>query len=121
MSMEGKCCSATVYRSGVFCGYQCLNKPKVERDGKLYCSVHDPVRIAEKRNAKEEKWKRQWDIKTAHWRAKELKSIVVETAEKLFDTKSPLEYDKLIQQLRKDVQALKDARKVLQECQDAAR
>ena len=32
--------------------YSCGNKAKVERDGKHYCGVHDPVAQAEKRAAK---------------------------------------------------------------------
>ena len=35
----------------------CSRKGKVERDGKAYCTQHDPERVAERRTARDVKWK----------------------------------------------------------------
>lgn len=46
----------------VFSGYRhypCGNSAKVERDGKHYCNMHDPVRVAEKYKARAEENERQ--------------------------------------------------------------
>ena len=43
-------------------GWSCCAKPaKVDRDGKSYCEVHDPVRIAQKNLEREAVWQAKWD------------------------------------------------------------
>jgi len=57
-------CSVRVY-SGArwdFSGHQCSMAAKVERDGKWYCTKHDPVRI----KAKREEECRKWDARIEH-------------------------------------------------------
>lgn len=56
-----KCCASI---SSGFGSYRCNNPGKVERNGKLYCGTHDPVRLKEKRDkarteaeARHEQWK----------------------------------------------------------------
>jgi hypothetical protein len=52
-------CEARVHSD--FRSHQCYKDAKIERDGKHYCTIHDPVRIEEKRKTKEDKWKKEWD------------------------------------------------------------
>ena len=42
---------------------QCSKNATVERDGKHYCAIHDPVRIKEKNEALRVKWKKEDEIK----------------------------------------------------------
>jgi hypothetical protein len=58
--MEAKQCCERVYGVGrMFNGSPCANKAKVERDGNHYCTVHDPVRVKEKIDARNAKWQAQ--------------------------------------------------------------
>lgn len=41
-------CCALVWSAGAWRSYPCQKPAKVERDGKHYCGIHDPVRRAEK-------------------------------------------------------------------------
>ena len=63
-AMEKQRCCNTKWTYG---GYRraCTKTAKVERDGKWYCGVHDPVARAEKAEARLEQWrtKAQADIK----------------------------------------------------------
>jgi hypothetical protein len=36
--------------------HRCSRRSKVERNGKHYCGIHDPVRVAEKDAARKAKW-----------------------------------------------------------------
>ena len=47
--MSAPKCAERVYPSGSWCGHDCTKTVKVERDGKWYCGIHDPVKVAEKR------------------------------------------------------------------------
>jgi uncharacterized Zn finger protein (UPF0148 family) len=38
----------------------CSRNAVVERDGKPYCTIHDPVRVAEKRAERNRKWDEEW-------------------------------------------------------------
>ena len=40
--------------------YPCTKPVKVERDGKHYCTIHDPARVAKKRAAKDAEWNAKW-------------------------------------------------------------
>ena len=53
-------CQTRVYGSRDVFGYQCKNKPVVERNGKLYCRIHDPIYIEAKRKKREAQWDREW-------------------------------------------------------------
>lgn len=53
MSETKQCCKARMD------GYHivgCRKPATVERDGRHYCTIHDPVRVAEKDKARSEKW-----------------------------------------------------------------
>ena len=59
-------CQETIYgERGFF--HQCQNKPKVTRDGKLYCRIHDPEYITEKRQKDQAKWDKEWAEKRQRW------------------------------------------------------
>jgi hypothetical protein len=57
--MKKENCSVTVYptdRFGSFHGYQCHKKATVEREGKKYCKIHDPVIVQQRREERYKKW-----------------------------------------------------------------
>jgi hypothetical protein len=49
-----KCC-ASVWPSGGLRGHPCGRTAKVERDGKWYCGIHDPVAQAKRNVARHER------------------------------------------------------------------
>jgi len=51
---DARCCKQTWYRSGG--AVVCSNPAKAEREGKLYCGIHDPVRLKAKKDAQYAKW-----------------------------------------------------------------
>jgi len=71
--------------------HQCLNKPKVEREGKLYCGVHDPVRLKKLYDEKHKEWEKEW----AETEAKR-KRINLMT--KYFEEVSTEEIEKLVEE-----------------------
>ena len=49
MKFEGKTCDEKVRDKGMWPSYHdCKKKAKALRDGRFYCGIHDPVRIAER-------------------------------------------------------------------------
>ena len=54
--------------------WTCRHPPKVERNGKSYCGIHDPVRLKE-RAAKRGPSKFQREIEQMHRDAEELKRL----------------------------------------------
>jgi len=60
-------CERTVYVGRDFWGHQCANNPIVTRDGKLYCRIHYPEYIAEKRQKEHAKWEKEWAEKQKRW------------------------------------------------------
>jgi len=57
-----KCCEQ-VYSGSPYFPYTCGKTAKVERDGKHYCGIHDPVRRAEKQREKREAWDAEYEAK----------------------------------------------------------
>lgn len=51
--MNAKKCSERI--SGGFHSYQCPKSGKIERDGRWYCGTHDPVRIKEKQQERDDR------------------------------------------------------------------
>lgn len=49
---------------------KCTKTGKVERDGKHYCGIHDPVAIKAKKDKQHAKWKQEWDAEAAAYKAK---------------------------------------------------
>ena len=71
-------CQTRVYGDRDVFGYQCQKKPTVTRDGKLYCTIHDPEYRNQKDTARRERWDKegaenhkQWLLKVARRRATE--------------------------------------------------
>lgn len=52
-------CSATV-PEGLWSSHQCSKKAKVNREGRLYCTIHDPEYIKKKDEKEEEKWREMY-------------------------------------------------------------
>jgi hypothetical protein len=55
-SVSGQC-SQMVFGVGGWYSHHCAKRPKVIRDGKKYCTVHDPEYI----KAKEEEKRKDWE------------------------------------------------------------
>jgi hypothetical protein len=51
------CCAEVGIGRWGFSSAICGNKASIEREGKAYCLTHDPVRIKEKREARNAKWR----------------------------------------------------------------
>ena len=47
-------------KRGTWHRHRCITNGSIERDGKWYCGIHDPVKIAEKRKRGKEKWDEEW-------------------------------------------------------------
>lgn len=52
-------CSASAWTNGIYGSSPCSKAAKVERDGKSYCTIHDPERRKAKDAEREERWKRE--------------------------------------------------------------
>ncbi len=66
-------CSFTVYTGDTFRGHQCGHKGKVERDGKWYCGIHDPVAVAKRDKEREDKWQRHRNEQEVRWNRQEVR------------------------------------------------
>lgn len=56
--VKQKCCGKSW--SG-WSDVHCSKNAKVERDGRHYCGIHDPVRIKERDAKRKEKWDAKWN------------------------------------------------------------
>ena len=56
-------CCENVIPTEEWHSHPCGKTAKFERDGKWYCSRHDPVAITEKRAARYTKWDAEWTIR----------------------------------------------------------
>jgi len=57
---DAKCCEK------IFDGwhyYSCKNKASIERDGKFYCKIHDPVRKEERETVRKQKMEERYEDK----------------------------------------------------------
>lgn len=61
MEYQKQRCEEKVWDSSSWHSYQCTRNAKVERDGKHYCTIHDPIRIKEKQDKKHKKWKEKFE------------------------------------------------------------
>ena len=64
-----QCEGEVPYKLNFYRTRQCKNKAIVCRDGKYYCSIHDPVKIEERKAKREEKRKKDQPYKTAMYLA----------------------------------------------------
>ena len=51
-------CSKRIHKG--WSAYTCSKNAKVERDGRLYCGTHDPIKVAERRVKQKAKWDEKW-------------------------------------------------------------
>jgi len=58
MKEENNQCSKTVYNAKGWYSYPCSKKFYIERDGKMYCKIHDPEYIKAKDKKREEKYEK---------------------------------------------------------------
>lgn len=63
-------CSVRVYpadHAGGFRGHMCQKSGKVERDGKWYCGIHDPVAVQAKNAAAKARFDAEYDARRKRW------------------------------------------------------
>ena len=53
-----------------FSGHQCSRKGIIEKDGKLYCKIHDPEAEQKRRKEQQEKWDAERKVENAKRRRK---------------------------------------------------
>lgn len=64
-------------------GHQCVKPFAVERDGKLYCKIHDPEYVARKRAEQDARWKAKSDADKRRYAISRVKEEIVEAAKAL--------------------------------------
>lgn len=76
-----RCCTR-VY-DGTFSGHMCQKAPKVERSGKWYCHVHDPIAVQEKNEIRQARWRAESEASNKRYRleraASEMLALLVES------------------------------------------
>ena len=119
-----KCCAAT-WPAGARHSYPCSHSGKIERDGKWYCGIHDPVKRAEKQAERTAKWNAEWEAKKARWAAEKQQA---ETAAKwaavgprLLEALKSCEYEIMACLREESVREHADILSALQTAYDAAR
>ena len=45
---------------GCFHQHQCPHNAVIERDGRSFCKIQDPVEVEKRRNERDKKWSNQW-------------------------------------------------------------
>lgn len=79
-------CSKTIYGGGrSFHGSPCSKKATVERDGDWWCSVHDPVKVTDRREASYEKWQAESAKNTARAKIANAAQNMLETLKYIRD------------------------------------
>jgi hypothetical protein len=62
--MSEKCC-AEISGGDMWHRPSCTRASKVERGGKFYCAIHDPVRVKEKHEQRATAWDAKWTAERA--------------------------------------------------------
>lgn len=71
MNKDTICCESVYSGDGIGShSHQCTFKAKVKRDGKLYCNIHDPVKVEEKRDKCNKKVDERYKKIKEAWRRK---------------------------------------------------
>lgn len=79
------CCVRVFPKGGGFRQVPCRLTAKVERDGKHYCTTHDPVRVAEKHAAKEAAYQAANAVRCARRRAAEAEVAEIKRRAECYD------------------------------------
>lgn len=82
--MKERCCKR-VYSGGRadFAGHQCTRNAKVEREGKHYCSLHDPIAVKAKHESQVAKWRKEDEEKRAKWNREAAMPDVLKFAQRI--------------------------------------
>ena len=65
MGKEKKGCIAEFMTSGGWRMQSCSRTGKIERNGKFYCGIHDPMKVKARRDAAQKKWDDKWKVQEA--------------------------------------------------------
>ena len=76
-------CSVRVWKR--WGNHGCYKKPKVFRNGKWYCTIHDPARVAKKKAAKDAQWEREWAESEKQYRLEAAAPALLEACKEAFD------------------------------------
>lgn len=81
MNQDNKCCKQVSGEGtwGSFHMHGCRRPVKIERDGKLYCAIHDPEAVTKRRKLADERWTAKNRIARLKWYAYELLALLVES------------------------------------------
>lgn len=63
MSEKQRCCAMVYSNGSSFIRYPCSKNASVERDGKHYCGIHDPVRKKEREDKNRAERSPKWDAR----------------------------------------------------------
>jgi hypothetical protein len=67
MNESGQVCCSRIW-DRYYGSYPCRRRGKVDRDGKWYCGIHDPVRRKEKQDARDAAWRAKQEVHDKAWR-----------------------------------------------------
>lgn len=65
-------CEKNVSHQGEWGLYQCSKNATVKRNGKYYCTIHDPIKIEERQKAEKTKWDKEWKDKMMKYEYEDL-------------------------------------------------
>lgn len=68
MSEAKRCCKQLFGTRFGYRGAPCSKKATAVRDGKWYCGIHDPEKVAERKKLQKEKWSAKAKINAERWR-----------------------------------------------------
>jgi len=72
LEIKDKCSKRVSIPGRWFGTKQCENKAKVNREGKFYCTIHDPLRIKQKSEVKEKLWEAQQQRQEKEFKRRQL-------------------------------------------------
>lgn len=67
MSKERIQCCKSIFYSGHFSSFLCSRSGKVQHEGKWYCTIHDPERVARKDAERQARWEAERLRQRALW------------------------------------------------------
>src|SRR4051812_8749200 len=75
-------CSKRIFSGarGDFSGHMCRLNATIERNGKLYCRIHDPEVVAERNKALDAKWKAQNAAARKFWAIEKARKAIGDAA-----------------------------------------
>lgn len=83
--METQCCEQVHNGPYSVSFHRCARKVSVERDGKPYCKIHDPVAVRERRRKSHDKFAKEQKIRVARLTLQEAAPKLPECLRDLLD------------------------------------